>query len=153
MYPDEYLNSDDEKTVKFFTLPFEPLSNWSAHTVEIYGRVFATLEHAFHYKKFADEHPDIAEHIALAESPWRATQIAHSHRDKESNDWHDVSVQIMEELIRAKFSQHEDVREIVAKTGDRLIIENSPVNSFWGAGKDGTGKNIVGKLWMKIRDE
>ena len=36
---------------------------------------------------------------------------------------------------------------------DREIIENSPVNSFWGNGPDDNGQNMVGKIWMEIRKE
>ena len=59
----------------------------------------------------------------------------------------------MEEILRAKTEQHEDVRDVLKKTGKRTIIENSPVDSFWGIGHDGKGQNVVGKIWMKIRDE
>ena len=59
----------------------------------------------------------------------------------------------MEEILRAKTEQHEDVRDVLKKTGKRTIIENSPVDSFWGIGYDGNGQNVVGKIWMKIRDE
>lgn len=27
-----------------------------------------------------------------------------------------------------------------------------PLDSFWVAGPEGNGKNMVGKIWMKIRD-
>ncbi len=59
----------------------------------------------------------------------------------------------MEEILHAKAEQHEDVCEILKKTGVRTIVENSPIDDFWGCGSDGKGKNIVGSLWMKIRDE
>jgi hypothetical protein len=54
---------------------------------------------------------------------------------------------------RMKAEHHEDVREILRKTGKRKIIENSPVDDFWGIGPEGVGKNIVGEIWMKIRDD
>ena len=59
----------------------------------------------------------------------------------------------MEEIFRAKVLQNEDVKERLLKTGQRKIIENSPVDSFWGIGPKGDGQNMVGKIWMKIRDE
>jgi predicted NAD-dependent protein-ADP-ribosyltransferase YbiA (DUF1768 family) len=33
------------------------------------------------------------------------------------------------------------------------LIEDSPVDSFWGRGPDHKGKNHLGKLWMKIQKE
>lgn len=58
----------------------------------------------------------------------------------------------MEEILRAKAEQHQDVREILKKTGQRIIIENCPVDGFWGIGPNRNGENMVGKIWMKIRD-
>jgi predicted NAD-dependent protein-ADP-ribosyltransferase YbiA (DUF1768 family) len=39
------------------------------------------------------------------------------------------------------------------ETGDREIIENSPVDSYWGIGPDGRGENMVGKILMRLRKE
>ena len=38
-------------------------------------------------------------------------------------------------------------------TKDYIIVEDSPKDNFWGWGKDRTGENHLGKLWMKLRDE
>lgn len=69
-----------------------------------------------------------------------------------SKQWYDERVAVMEQILKAKTKQHEDVRETLKRTGNRIIVENSPVDSFWGTGPDGKGENIVGKIWMKIRD-
>ena len=34
-----------------------------------------------------------------------------------------------------------------------ILVENSKIDSYWGIGKKGTGKNKLGKLLMKIRKE
>ncbi|HSH31731.1 MAG TPA: hypothetical protein VK963_03650 [Candidatus Saccharimonadales bacterium] len=54
MYPDssQNLNCETDQTVYFFTTTFDPISNWSAHQVKIWGKTFPTVEHAFHYRKF-----------------------------------------------------------------------------------------------------
>jgi N-glycosidase YbiA len=65
-------------------------------------------------------------------------------------------------VLGIKLKQHEDVRELLALTGDREIIEDATRRQkgsglFWGAAlqEDGTwkGENWLGKLWMKIREE
>ena len=43
-------------------------------------------------------------------------------------------------------------RKLIA-TGDRELIEDSWRDDFWGWGPDKDGKNILGKLWMEIREE
>jgi len=32
-------------------------------------------------------------------------------------------------------------------------MENSPTDYYWGCGKDGTGRNELGKILMKIRSK
>ncbi len=39
------------------------------------------------------------------------------------------------------------------KTDNREIVENSPIDDFWGIGPEGNGENQLGKPWMKIRDK
>ena len=45
------------------------------------------------------------------------------------------------------------LKELLINTGDAFLIEASPVDSYWGEGKYGTGKNRLGILLMKLRDE
>lgn len=47
--------------------------------------------------------------------------------------------------------QNPELRNILTSTGDIHIYENSPYDSYWGVGKDGNGKNILGKLLMQLR--
>jgi len=79
-------------------------------------------------------------------------RIARKHKDKVRKDWHEVKVRIMEELLVKKLEQNEDVAERLTSTGRKKIYENSPWDDFWGLGKDGKGQNMMGKLWVKIRD-
>lgn len=66
-------------------------------------------------------------------------------------DCHGKKVLIMEEILRAKVTQHESARDALQRSGTRIIYENSPIDDFWGVGPDGKGKNMIGVLWMKIR--
>jgi ribA/ribD-fused uncharacterized protein len=38
-------------------------------------------------------------------------------------------------------------------TGDHILIEDSPIDYFWGCGADGTGENYLGKILMSVRGE
>jgi ribA/ribD-fused uncharacterized protein len=68
-------------------------------------------------------------------------------------DWQEKKVEVMEEIVRTKLSQHPYIQEKLKETGDREIVENSPSDSFWGWGEDQKGVNHLGKIWMKLRDE
>src|SRR5829696_10491456 len=99
MYPNnsQSLSYETDDTVYFFSHAFDPLNNWSAHAVKIWGRTFPTLEHAYHYRKFSDEHPEIAEEIAAALSPWAAMKVERKHKAKRRPDWQAVKLEVMEE--------------------------------------------------------
>jgi N-glycosidase YbiA len=155
MYPDSSLrlNYETDDAVYFFSGAFDPLNNWSAHAVNVWGRTFPTAEHAFHYRKFLEAFPKIANEIIAAPSPWAAMRVDRKHIDKRRQDWDDVKIGIMTEIARAKVVQNEDVRELLLSTGSKQIIENSPWDSFWGCGADGTGQNNMGKILMTIRGE
>ena len=59
--------------------------------------------------------------------------------------------------LKAKFTQHEDLREKLLSTGDAIIVEHTKKDTYWGDGGDqGTGeigKNVLGKLLVRVREE
>lgn len=68
-------------------------------------------------------------------------------------DWDEVKRSVMKECCLAKFLQHPDLRKQLMETGDITLIEDSPVDWYWGCGKDGTGQNVLGQVLMEIREE
>jgi ribA/ribD-fused uncharacterized protein len=154
MYPtsSEGLNKETSESVYFFTVPFEPLNNWSSHKVNIWNKSFPTSEHAFQWKKFHEVEPAIADKILNAESPYLVSKISDANKEKKPNNWAEIKLVVMEEILRTKLEQHEDVKDALKRTGDRRIVENSPVDSFWGSGPNNDGKSMLGNIWMKIRD-
>jgi ribA/ribD-fused uncharacterized protein len=154
MYPvsSEGLNKETSEAIYFFTPAFFPFDNFSSHIVNIWGKVFQTSEHAFQWKKFSIVEPEIANQIFSAKSPEAAKKISDANKGKQPSDWHDKRIVVMEEILRAKLEQHEDVQDALKRTNGRRIIENSPVDSFWGVGSNQDGKNMLGEIWMKIRD-
>ena len=155
MYPasSEGLNKEDDTCVYFYTPAFYALNNFSAHQITLWGKRFPTAEHAFQWKKYSEARPDLAEEVLKAGSPEDAQRIAHANKPAQPKDWQEKKVGIMEEILRAKLAQHESVRDALKRSGVRRIVENSPVDSFWGCGPGGIGKNMMGILWMKIRDK
>lgn len=145
-------NKETEDAIYFYTPVFYALDNFSAHIVEIWGKKFQTSEHAYQWKKFADSNSEIADRILNATSPNEVKKISDAHKSDTSPEFHESKIEIMEEILRAKAEQHEKVRRILKESGTKTIVENSPIDAFWGAGPDGNGENALGKLWMKIRD-
>jgi len=61
--------------------------------------------------------------------------------------------EVMLRALRAKAEQHEEFREVLLSTDQAVIIEHTENDSYWGDGGDGSGKNRLGKLLMKVREE
>ncbi|CAN5414867.1 NADAR family protein [soil metagenome] len=153
MYPDTYLNKDDGSVIYFFSSPYDPLNNWSAHQVRLWDKVFPTSEHAYHYKKFDMTATDVAQIILSAPSPWAANRYSQTYKAQVRDDWDKLKLNIMQEILQAKAEQNDDVKTLLRRSGTKQIIENSPWDNFWGCGQDGTGENHLGKIWMAIRDK
>jgi len=59
----------------------------------------------------------------------------------------------MRQAVLAKFTQHDDIRAILIETGDALLVEHTANDDYWGDGGDGSGKNMLGKILMSVREE
>lgn len=68
-------------------------------------------------------------------------------------DWEEVKDMIMLKALRAKFTQHEDIKKKLIGTGTAELIEHTTNDSYWADGGDGSGKNMLGKLLMQIREK
>jgi hypothetical protein len=138
--------------INFYTPKFYALNNFSAHAIEFRGRLYPTSEHAYQAAKCTD--PEGQEAIRKARSPLQAKALAREvYGEARDPGWDSKKVDIVEEILRAKLAQHSEVRQALNESGNEEIIEDSPTDYFWGEGADGSGQNVLGKLWMKIRDE
>ena len=116
------------------------------------GKKFPTLEHGYQWRKFWKTAPKIATQILGAGSPNMAKRIA--NKNKIPAKWfRGEREKVMEKLMKAKLKQHVDIQEKLKMTGSRRIVENSPLDNYWGIGADGKGQNMTGKIWMKVRKE
>jgi predicted NAD-dependent protein-ADP-ribosyltransferase YbiA (DUF1768 family) len=59
----------------------------------------------------------------------------------------------MKEILREKVRQHPYVLKKLIESGNKELIEDSWRDDFWGWGPNKDGKNMLGKLWMEIREE
>lgn len=145
---------DTDERVCFYEQEFYMLSNFSAFEVDLYGQTFKTSEHAYQWLKFAGtRYQGVAEQIRDARSAHDAFKLAELHADLRRPDWGHVKVGEMLLILRQKANQHEYVHRKLLETGDRLLVEDSWRDDYWGWGPNKDGKNELGKLWMLVRDE
>ena len=55
--------------------------------------------------------------------------------------------------VKAKFTQHIELSNLLISTGNAYIVEHTQNDSYWADGGDGSGKNMLGIILMKVRDE
>lgn len=137
-----------QEKIHFCAEEYYLFSNFSAHHVEYQGTVYQTAEHAYQVAKFSD--PVMRKKIQEARSAYLAREYGQTEQGRTPNF---DKVSVMKEIMRAKLLQHTDVFEMLKKTGDAIIEKNHPMDDFWGTGADGTGENVMGKIWMELRAE
>lgn len=113
------------------------------------GVWWRTVEHYFQAQKFNDS--EYKERIRESQTAKQAAELGRSRKVPIRSDWETVKDGLMEEAVLKKFQTHESLKEILLSTGDEDIVENAPGDYYWGAGKDGTGLNKLGKILVKVR--
>lgn len=126
-------------------------SNFSRHPITLGGKRWPTSEHYFQAQKFADTEHEEA--VRLCKTPRQAADTGRSRKLPLRKDWDGVKDAVMLEAVRAKFTQHDDLKATLLGTGDAALVEHTPRDSYWGDGGDGSGKNRLGELLMRVRDE
>lgn len=140
------------KIIGFYEREFYVFSNFSSFAIKWRGKVWQTSEHAYQASRFIDQ-PKIFEKIFRAKSAHEAYKLAQKYKNKKFGDYRDDDLKYMEEILRLKLAQNPYVKEKLLQTKNLLIVEDSPKDSFWGWGKNKKGRNELGKIWMKLRDE
>ena len=132
------------------TGPFFELSNFAPFGFEADGKLWPTVEHYYQAHKFADT--AFRERVRRTASAKEARALGQSRQAPIRPDWDTARQEVMLYALRLKFRRAE-LRALLLSTGDRELIEASPYDHFWGAGKDGTGRNRLGVLLMQVRSE
>jgi len=138
-------------TIKFYQTKAEYgfLNNFYRAKMELYGKIWDTVEHAYQAQKTTI--PGEINKIWAAATPREARNMGQLVQMRP--DWDQVKYSIMKECVKAKFLQHQDLKEKLIATGNEEIVEDSPIDWYWGCGKDGTGQNMLGKILMEVRHE
>lgn len=142
-----------DKVIKFYSTKGEYgcFSNFAAHPIIVDGKRWPTSEHYFQAQKFADsEHKEA---IRRANSPMIAARMGRDRKRPLRKDWEAVKDDIMLRAVRAKFTLHAELAEILLSTADAQLVEHTANDRYWADGGDGTGLNRLGEILMRVRDE
>ena len=135
--------------------PYGVFSNLYRRPMVFEGEVFPTSEHAYQAGKARK--PEVRAWLMAAPSPALLAMAAHGlYYWDVAPDWSATKFKRMKAVLLAKFTQHEDLRQILLGTGDARLVEtatvDNAVNRLWGE-VNGRGENMLGRLLAEVRAE
>ena len=101
--------------------------------------------------------PDLQRLIIEQASPMTAKMKGKPHRHDSRKDWNQSRISIMRWCLRIKLAQNWDAfSDLLLRTGDLPIVEQSRKDDFWGAKSVDehtlVGRNVLGRLLMELRE-
>ncbi len=144
--------SENSAPINFIGTGFHDLSPFSAHEIVVDGIICKTLEHAYQALRLKPgaERDDVLATRSPIDAWHRGQKYKHNPALQIEN--HDKYM-FMERLCRIKLQQHDDIRQVLLDTQGRELVKVSNTDYYWGTGTDGTGENMLGNIWMKLRSE
>ena len=138
------------KSVKSFRGRYDFLSNMYEAAFEWDGRIYRSSEAAYQSAKSLD--PEVRDTFSRMDGK-EAKRAGRTLALRK--DWEGVKDAVMEEVVRAKFSQNPALLTKLIETGDMELIEgNRWHDKYWGVDVfSGEGENRLGGILMKLRAE
>lgn len=139
-------------------------SNWYPCKFVDLDITFHNSEQAFMCRKAAyfEDWETYREILKLGENPSTAKRLGRKIKNFNAEYWMEVCLEEMVDVNMAKYSQNPKLKEILLSTGNKTIVEASPVDTIWGIGlhwenddclDEGKwrGMNLLGKALMEVR--
>lgn len=151
-------HTSSPKEIRFYRSnekPYGAFSNLYRRPITFEGRIYPTSEHAYQAGKARKE--TVREWILGAPSPSLVAMAAHGLYTWDIvPNWSKTKYDRMRDVLRAKFTQHDDLRVLLLSTGEARLVEaartDNSVNRVWGE-VNGKGLNMLGVILMEIRTE
>lgn len=140
-------------------------SQWWEESFTVEGVAYKSAEHwmmAGKAKLFDDE--EVFQKIIECRTPAEAKKWGRKVRNFDNDTWLKNRYEIVREGNLHKFSQNEAMKTFLLNTGERILVEASPVDAIWGIGLAADfrgvenphhwkGLNLLGFVLMEVRDE
>lgn len=135
--------------------PYGVFSNLFRRAITFEDVEYPTAEHAYQAGKARKE--AVRDWILSAPSPSLVAMAAHGLYTWDiAPNWSKTKFARMKGVLLAKYTQHEDLKQLLLSTGDARLVESATVdnavNRLWGE-VNGVGKNMLGTLLMEVREE
>lgn len=141
-----------------------PFSQWYLSDFTVNDITFNCAEQYMMYEKaMLFEDYDIAVKILETDAPWEQKALGRMVSDFDLDQWNEVARDIVFAGNVAKFTQNNQLKEILLKTKGTTLVEASPHDKIWGIGlkqndpkalnrETWRGSNWLGEVLTKVRD-
>ena len=142
--------------------PHGAFSHWYvAETKDDDSKTYPTMEHYIMYHKallFGDQ--AIAKEILLLQTPAEVKEAGRRVHGFDREKWTACREQIAFDGNLLKYTQHQDLQQLLLDTRSRLLVEASPEDRIWGIGYSAPnasehrhtwGQNLCGKALETVR--
>ncbi len=155
----------ETETMVLFWQPPGVFGQWTASRFVVDGQQYSCAEQYMMAEKarlFGDE--QVRAQILASGSPREHKALGRKVTGFEQEIWEAQRLEIVVQGNRAKFGQNPQMRAALLATGDKILVEASPMDRIWGVGlraddpraHDQTtwrGENLLGVALMRVRDE
>ncbi|RRB07791.1 NADAR family protein [Larkinella rosea] len=139
-------------------------SQWWGAPFTVENVVYKTAEHWMMAEKarlFGDE--AVLKEILRCKSPGEAKKWGRQVRNFDAASWTGQCYDIVRKGNFYKFAQNQSLKSFLIQTGERILVEASPVDAIWGIGLAADhpnrenpvkwpGRNLLGFALMEVRD-
>lgn len=125
---------------------------------------YKTAEHFMMAEKARLFDASLVEQILEANTPAEAKKLGRKVENFENSVWESKRFDIVVQANLLKFGQNGALKEFLVSTGDRVLVEASPVDNVWGIGmatdhpnaenpSKWKGLNLLGYALMEVRSQ
>ena len=145
LHPKRLCEKVNEKCLVFGGMysEYSKHSNWSASRFTFKERRFECIEQGYMYNKaMINNEPETARKICYTTDPREIKRLGSSVSVTNGNEWNNLKKTLMLVLVRAKYTQNEDLKQILLATGNRKIGETGR-DSFFSIGLPLTHPDVL----------
>jgi ribA/ribD-fused uncharacterized protein len=159
----------EHTNVLYFTNASDPYGWLDAsfeYSIQYRNNTFNSVESLFQWLRFVD-HQDIQSKILRMKRPRDARKTGLQNlnllKRRAHADAHEPDIALMQKALKLLIEQHPYLKQKLSSTGDKVLLKSSMrtkdgAKRFWGAefdeqSKFWVGANVMGRLWMGLREE
>ena len=157
--------STETDTHIYFWTKHSPLSNHHPSPFSLDGTSYSSAEQCIMHQKALMFNDNLtASRIMASNDPGNQKSLGNNVNGFNRASWNNHSHDIVKRTMTAKFTQNPKLTDILKASGDKILVEASPHDKYWGAGlrhddpmikssKNWPGKNVMGSLLSELRSD